>query len=427
MFFTGCNKVQDNRKKETINNDLLISIEPTNITDSISIGWEFELSYDTDNYDIPITKVYLIIEGDIDKKEFVGEYTGILENCSLNNDSWEYPENSIIKCFGWYAGAGDLLCVVRNEPGVLSVKHKAISEGCEDLESNEIVEDIFHEVISIRINDDTIIQAKAYQEVKEENVDSIDVSMLINGPSEIELYPLYFDGLKNNDPIIRWYSCNRMIDYYSHMDKHNEIEEELRRLLNDTNDSVKISAEFVLSIYENRFDGNSFYPSPNNKYIAFYNFRETRYNDGVCRIYMVDKDEIYTCTFQSITGMQWSPDSNVLCIHYGGRVWSDISFIDLRTKTTYTPGIHEYLYENKDKYEYLIGNWERPNPTTHLVDWSPNMEKVLLSYSFIDDNMVGQTGLCEYDFKQAKIVRIIKLGEFHDDHPVIEVPDDFQW
>ncbi len=60
------------------------------------------------------------------------------------------------------------------------------------------------------------------------------VHLTVNSPNEIDLLPLYFEGLKNSDPNIRWYSCYKMIDYYNNIEKRNDIKKALKVLLNDS-------------------------------------------------------------------------------------------------------------------------------------------------------------------------------------------------
>lgn len=262
----------------------------------------------------------------------------------------------------------------------------------------------------------------------DENKDDLSVNLTLNSPNEINLLPLYLDGFKSNDPEIRWYSCYKMVGYYN-TDYRNEITGALKVLLNDSNDSVKQSAEFVLSLYEKSFTAEAYSKSPNGKYIAFYCFGETRYNDGICYIYNTEEDCIYGFdnSYTSINGFDWSPDGNILCVSYGGRTWIDVGFIDVKNNKTYTPGVQSYINENQKELGYVTGNWGRPDPTTGLIEWSPDLKKVLLSYTFIDDDKVGQKGLCIYNLEQEKIERIVKLGKFDEDHPSINKPDDFKW
>lgn len=263
-------------------------------------------------------------------------------------------------------------------------------------------------------------------ETKEDNQ---SISLMLNSPNEINLLPLYFEGFRNSDPKIRFYSCYKMIDYYNNSEKHSEIKESLKVLLNDSNSSIRNSAEFVLSLFEKTFNGERYSKSPNGKYIAFYNFGEIRYNDGICYVYNVEEDCIYSFdnSYTNINGFGWSPDGNLLCVFHGGRTWSDISFIDVKNYKTYTTGVQSYIYENQKKLGYVIGKWDRPDPTTGFIEWSPDMKKALLSYTFIDDDRVGQKGLCIYNLVQAKIEKIVKLGQFEEDHPSIGKPDNFEW
>jgi hypothetical protein len=219
-----------------------------------------------------------------------------------------------------------------------------------------------------------------------------------------------------------------MIDYYNNIEKRNDIKESLNVLLNDSNINIRNSAEFVLSIFEKSFNKEDFSKSPNGQYIAFYSFKDTRYNDGIPFIYYVEKDCILGFeSYTSINGFGWSPDGNILCISHGGRTFSDISFINIKTNKTYKPDVYNYICENQKKSGYATGKWERPDPVIGFIEWSPDMKKVLLSYSFTDDNRVGQKGLCIYNLSQEKVEKIVKLGQYEEDHPSIEKPDNFKW
>lgn len=100
----------------------------------IKVGWEFNTYTRTDNYDAPNTEVYLIIDGENKERLKIGEYIG-----NFTEDfSWEVPDGSIIQCFGWYAGAGDILSVVREKEDTLAVKHKMLEEGLSEKERKSV-------------------------------------------------------------------------------------------------------------------------------------------------------------------------------------------------------------------------------------------------------------------------------------------------
>lgn len=258
--------------------------------------------------------------------------------------------------------------------------------------------------------------------------DNQTMHLTLNSPNEIDLLPLYLEGLKNSDPNIRWYSCYKMIDYYNNIEKRNGIIESLKVLRDDSNISIKNASKFVLSIFEKSFNGEDFSKSPNGQYIAFYSFKDTRYNDGIPYVYYVEKDCIFGFeSFTSINGFGWSPDGNILCISHGGRTWSNISLINLKSNKTYRPDVYNYICEKQKKLGYVTGKWARPDPVIGFIEWSPDMKKALLSYYFIDDNRVGQKGICVYNLSQEKVEKIVKLGEYEEDHPSIEKPGDFKW
>jgi hypothetical protein len=149
-----------NHEEKYNEEDVCVTNNPTpEVKETITIGWEYEVSYDEENFDIPLTKVYLVIKGETSIREYVGEYIGELENYSLSDDNWGFPEDSIIASFGWYAGSGDLLSVVREESGILSVKHKVIAESGGDSEIQEELDNYtFESILSIQISEDALIE-----------------------------------------------------------------------------------------------------------------------------------------------------------------------------------------------------------------------------------------------------------------------------
>lgn len=181
FVFVGCNSAEKVQKEKETSSEVLqegdrdakISpssvpseeVETTNsptpeVKEIITIEWEFEVSYDEDNYDIPKTKVYLILNKETSIREYLGEYVGTLEDYSLDDNSWGFPEDSIIACFGWYAGAGDLLCVVREESDVLAVKHKVIAESGGDAEiQKELDNYTFENILTIPISEDAVVES----------------------------------------------------------------------------------------------------------------------------------------------------------------------------------------------------------------------------------------------------------------------------
>jgi hypothetical protein len=152
---------ESSNNPEVINNDQSLTSSPIpEVKKILKIGWDFEKFYDEKSFDTPITKVYLIIEGDLTEREYIGEYTGVLDYYNSETDSWGFPESSIITCLGWYAGAGDLLAVVREEPGLLTVKHKYVAEPGGDPEIEKALDELtFKNVKSIEIDEDSQIQA----------------------------------------------------------------------------------------------------------------------------------------------------------------------------------------------------------------------------------------------------------------------------
>lgn len=127
---------------------------------TIKIGWEFDrYTNDEGGFEFPMTRVYLVIEGDETSKELIGEYTGSLDSDFPVDSSWGYPDGSITACSGWYAGEGDLLAVMREEPDLLVVKHKCVAEsGDEPVIQEQLDKMVFETVKSFKIDKDSQIQ-----------------------------------------------------------------------------------------------------------------------------------------------------------------------------------------------------------------------------------------------------------------------------
>lgn len=94
----------------------------------IRVSWEFKTSINDEGYGEPRTKVFLKLSGNENRSIYIDEYIGYLEEVTPQTCTWEFPENSIMRVFGWYGGSGDLLCLVREKPDKLVVKHKQIEE-----------------------------------------------------------------------------------------------------------------------------------------------------------------------------------------------------------------------------------------------------------------------------------------------------------
>lgn len=132
--------------------------EKTDDKRTITIGWEYYPSVNKDS-DIPNTIIYLSVHEKEVKHYKLGTYTGGFYDVTKDDCGWELPDNSIINCFGWYGGAGDIFGVVKSGSNKLVVKHKFVEEsgGDEDV-ANTILKTKFEDILTIDIDENAEIK-----------------------------------------------------------------------------------------------------------------------------------------------------------------------------------------------------------------------------------------------------------------------------
>lgn len=262
-----------------------------------------------------------------------------------------------------------------------------------------------------------------------------DPPFIVDNANEPNNVSIYLQGLKHGSPYVRWYAANKVISYYE-MPRKEEVIEQLKTMQDsDPNEEVKKAAKFSLSVLRREFNGSEFIKSPNEKYIAFHRFYDGISNDGA--VFMYDKTarklNIVAKT-NSIINLNWSPDSTKLCITYGVKEWSETGFIkmsDVNFSTPATaiakrPALIEYLDNNKEKYSIKSQKLDRLNSYTNLLEWSPDSKKLLLYYSFTDDDKKIQRGAAVYDTTGDKYEKIIPY-EQSGENASIEKPKGFKW
>ncbi|MCX7923098.1 MAG: sister chromatid cohesion protein PDS5 [Clostridia bacterium] len=247
-------------------------------------------------------------------------------------------------------------------------------------------------------------------------------------PIEPDLYHLYVEGMKNKSANVRWYCVNKAVEYSNH-EKKQEIIDAVSQLLNDPDENVKKAAEFTCSVLKFTFEGEDFIKSPNGKNVAFYNYREARFNDGKLWVYNGEYKEVWLLkTLEgSLGSINWSPSGEKIAVSYGGRLWSDVAIIDNPSGETYGNGLFQHILKFKDKYGYKIGKNNRVDPWITFLEWSPDSNKILLFYSFFDDDTVSQKGAAVYNLQKRDFDKLIPLGPSEADYPKAVKPKDFKW
>jgi len=147
-LITGCS--------QTNNNEVLIE----GTTEELLVSWNFEYIESKDVDGLYRTNAYVNLVSSEEKSIYIGEFFGYLKEDNPIDSVLDYPENSILACRSWYAGSGDLLCVIEDE-NRLVVKHKIVGESGGDPEVAEELDNmIFEEIHTINIDENVNIVVK---------------------------------------------------------------------------------------------------------------------------------------------------------------------------------------------------------------------------------------------------------------------------
>lgn len=203
----------------------------------------------------------------------------------------------------------------------------------------------------------------------------------------------------------------------------------MEKLRGDPDDKVRESAEFAISAINRSFEGDKFTKTKDGKRAAFYRYHGLTYNDGYIYLYTENTTGgWYGYDFGgSISKIAWSPEGNKLCVEYEGRTWHFVSYIDVKDYSMHEVGLFSYLLKNADKYNYKSKTNQRPDPQVTLLEWSPAGDKMLLFYSFTDDDYKIQSGAAVYDIPSNDFQRIWPYPAEEDEGVVPVKPQHFKW
>ncbi len=129
-------------------------------------------------------------------------------------------------------------------------------------------------------------------------------------------------------------------------------------------------------------------------------------------------------------GFLWSPDSKKVCVTMAAREWIECSVIDAGTLKSADITSKEVLDTMRDsgmELDYKL-NDNRPDPYIAPIEWSPDGQKILLSYQWTDTLYNRQNGTFVYNTSSGKISRITanKADTEGGNLPVAK-PKDFKW
>jgi WD40 repeat protein len=231
---------------------------------------------------------------------------------------------------------------------------------------------------------------------------------------EFEQKPLiyYITGLHNDDPLIRWYCAYKVTDYAGELSTEDRMK--VDELLEDTDEDVKKAALFATELLKGTYEGDAFSRSSDGKMVAYYKYREARYNDGY--VYVV-RDGVTKSVFAepSVTLLSFSPNNRYLFIGNGGRIWTGYQVTDLNTEQpVILPNlIMDIILDPSNGYDKGLdpNKIDRFDPWVTFVEWSPEGERFLYSYQFSDDKGVVHEGSAVMNLEENRITQVYKRVE----------------
>jgi hypothetical protein len=195
-------------------------------------------------------------------------------------------------------------------------------------------------------------------------------------------------------------------------------------MLEDPDSDVRKAAGFAKSLLDGTFEGEAFERSANGKVIAYYKYREARYNDG--KVYLV-RNGVNKLIFNSpsVTRITISPNNRFLFIENGGRIWTGAQVTDLTSdKRIALPDlVMDIIGDAKNGYDTKLdpAKIDRFDPWVHFKEWSPEGDRLLYSYQFSDEKLDIHAGYAVLDLIQGEITKVYPRK--NDDDPLA----DFSW
>lgn len=258
--------------------------------------------------------------------------------------------------------------------------------------------------------------------------DNNDMMMPNNAPEAPDLLPLYLEGLEHENTYVRWTCASRLFEFKFRPER-SDIIKALEPVMEDKSEIVRKAAAFSMEVLDGSYDGPEFIRSSDGKLVVFHAFHDARYNDGMIWMDKGDGGFYGVDAGSSLAGISISPDDTKLCCKTFGRYWSNVSVYDLKTGKTSYCDLFGYVADHKGKFNWKIGENQRPDPYTSYLEWSPDSRKLLLFLSFTDDGHLTHSVSAVYDLAGESFERVKALPDEsgEDYNPEPEKPEGFRW
>lgn len=182
----------------------------------------------------------------------------------------------------------------------------------------------------------------------------------------------------------------------------------------DSDSDVAKAASFAYGVISGSYEGDAFVRTSDSKAIAYYRFQEAYYNNG--EVYLVrDGRTDIIWREPSTTRVTFSPNNRYLYVGYGGRTWETARVMDLQLGEQWLDlpdmirglvDAQNSVYAGKVDKEKIDGGYQ----WVHFREWSPDGDKFLYYYQFMEDSSDFE-GYAVMDVAKKAITRVLPIGE----------------
>lgn len=129
-------------------------------------------------------------------------------------------------------------------------------------------------------------------------------------------------------------------------------------------------------------------------------------------------------------GFLWSTDNKKVCVTRTARVWIECSIIDavlLKSADITSKEVLNAIKNSGIKLDYKL-NDSRPEPYIAPIEWSPDGQKMLMSYQWTDTGYNRQNGTFVYDMGLGTISQItVNKADAEGGNMQVTKPENFKW
>lgn len=153
-----------------------------------------------------------------------------------------------------------------------------------------------------------------------------------------------------------------------------------------------------------------------------------------CRMFLYDTDKnILAGEFDMPAqdyGFLWSPDNKKVCVTRTARIWIESSIVDavsLKAADITFAQVLDAFKSSGIKLAFKLHE-VRPDPYIAPIEWSPDGQKILMSYQCMDSVYRRQNGTFVYDTRTGKISRLAQnKADPECGNLTVPKPKDFKW